>query len=153
MEILHSKMSLMIFNLIINQYNPYKIQKIYVEEQTLFSKCPNFLDRQVGQKVEYLSKLFFVQTRLPGRQGRPSLDICPNFRSFFFGRLPLVFIVKLQFKKNYYAKKIVIQKKFWSKQNLAQKTSGSKIIFGQKIFGPNKNFGAKKMLVQKKFGS
>ena len=84
MEILHSKVSLIIFNLIINQQNPYKIEKIYVWEQTLFSKRPNFLDRQVGQKIEYLSKLIFVHTRVLGRQGRPSLDICPNFRSFFF---------------------------------------------------------------------
>ena len=82
MEILHSKLSLIIFNLIINQQNTYKIEKTYVQEQPLFSKCPNLLDRQVGQKIEYLSKLIFVHTKVLGRQGRPSLDICPNFRSF-----------------------------------------------------------------------
>ena len=36
------------------------------------------LGRQ-GRQQEYLSKLIFAHTRLLGRQGRPSLDICPNF--------------------------------------------------------------------------
>ena len=40
-----------------------------------------------------MSKLFFVHTRLIGRQGRLSLDICPNFHSFFlFWTLPKAFV-------------------------------------------------------------
>ena len=61
------------------------LSKLRIQQQTLGPKCPNFLGRQVGQTEEYLSKFIFVHTRLQGRQGTPNLDICPNFRRFFFG--------------------------------------------------------------------
>ena len=63
------------------------LSKLRIQQQTLGPKCPNFLGRQVGQTEEYLSKFIFVHTRLQGRQGTPNLDICPNFRSFFFRSL------------------------------------------------------------------
>ena len=60
------------------------LSKLRIQQQTLYPKCPNFLGRQVGQTEEYLSKFIFVHTRLQGRQGTPNLNICPNFRSFFW---------------------------------------------------------------------
>ena len=66
-------------------YQPIEYQqnqrKYKLRSKLLFK---NFLDRQVGKTIEYLSKLIFVQTRVLGTQGRPSFDICPNFRSFLF---------------------------------------------------------------------
>ena len=65
-------------------FSSNKARKRKYDKQTFIPKCPNFLERQVGQTRGYLSKLFFVHTRVLGRQGRPILDICPKFRRFFF---------------------------------------------------------------------
>ena len=85
MEILYSKVSLIIFNLIINHQNPYKIEKIYVWNQTLFSKCPNFFDRQVGQ-----SKFIFVHTRVLGQVGQTQFGYMSKILQFFFGTLSVL---------------------------------------------------------------
>ena len=76
-KILHLKVSLVKFNLNINQQNPNKSEKMYVK---------NFLDRQGEQTIRVLVQTYlcpYQDTRQVGQT-----DICPNFRSFFLEGFP-----------------------------------------------------------------
>ena len=65
------------------------VRKYVFNDKYLLKNVQTFWIGRQSRQQEYVSKLIFVHTRLIGRQGRPSFDICPNFRIFFW-TLPLV---------------------------------------------------------------
>ena len=144
MEILHSKVSLIIFNLIIIQQNPYKIEKTYGQEQTFFFKMSNLFG-QVGRvENRVIVKTYFCPYQGTGQVGQTQFGHMYNLSYFFLLQAPLKpFFGGIFFCKIFFCKIFLVNHFF-------RRSFFCKIFFG-KIFSTNCLFFFKKIQWQNFF--
>ena len=93
-EVLHLRVSLIIFNLIINQQNPNNCKKIFI--RTIFNWKMSKLFGQAGRAHNKRTCPNLILSILLGRQGNPIWTYVQNFIVFSFHLLLTEILKKLK---------------------------------------------------------